>query len=133
MKQTVNDVRAMWVVETGSDHHLVLMKVKLMKRAHTRVSIHHQIVKTYTRRANMKKNMYKKALGDSNTDATEKVVGRSKKRRIKNATSWWGDEVKKAVRKKKDMYKKAFGERSDRAWEDYKVAKKEAKCVVKEA
>ena len=31
------------------------------------------------------------------------------------------------------MYKKALGERSDRAWEDYKVAKKEAKRVVKEA
>ena len=31
------------------------------------------------------------------------------------------------------MYKKALGERSDRAWEDYKVAKKEAKRVVREA
>ena len=36
MKQTVNGVRAMLVVETGSDHHLVLIKVKLMKRAHTK-------------------------------------------------------------------------------------------------
>ena len=41
--------------------------------------------------------------------------------------------MKQAVRKKKDMYKKALGERSDRAWEDYKVAKKEAKRVVREA
>ena len=40
--------------------------------------------------------------------------------------------MKLAVRKKKDMYKKALGERSDRAWEDYKVAKKEAKRVVRE-
>ena len=63
---------------------------------------------------------------DSITEATEKVVGRSKKRRNKKATSWWSDEVKQAERKKKDMYKKALGERSDRAWEDYKVAKKEA-------
>ena len=31
------------------------------------------------------------------------------------------------------MYKKALGEGSDRAWEDYKVAKKEAKRVVREA
>ena len=31
------------------------------------------------------------------------------------------------------MYKKALGERSDRTWEDYKVAKKEAKRVVREA
>ena len=69
---------------------------------------------------------------DSITEATEKVVGRSKKR-IKKATSWWSEEVKQAVQKKKDMYKKALGERSDRAWEDYKVAKKEAKRVVKEA
>ena len=30
------------------------------------------------------------------------------------------------------MYKKALGERSDRAWEDYEVAKTEAKRVVRE-
>ena len=41
--------------------------------------------------------------------------------------------MKHAVRKKKDMYTKALGEGSDRAWEDYKVAKKEAKQVVREA
>ena len=41
--------------------------------------------------------------------------------------------MKHAVRKKKDMYKKALREGSDRAWEDYKVAKKEAKRVVWEA
>ena len=39
--------------------------------------------------------------------------------------------MKQVVQKKKDMYKKALGERSDRAWEDYKVAKEEAKHVVK--
>ena len=43
MEQTVNDVRAIWVAVAGSDHHLVLIKVKLMKRAHTRVLMHHQI------------------------------------------------------------------------------------------
>ena len=48
-------------------------------------------------------------------------------------TNLWSDEVKYAVRKKKDMYKKALGEGSDRAWEDSKVAKKEAKRVVREA
>ena len=69
---------------------------------------------------------------DSITKSTEKVVGRSKKR-IKKATSWWSEEVKQAVRKKKDMYKKALGERLDRAWEDYKVAKKESERVVREA
>ena len=41
--------------------------------------------------------------------------------------------MKQAVRKKKDMYKKALGERSDRAWEEYKVVKKEAKCGEREA
>ena len=35
-------------------------------------------------------------LRDSITEATEKVVGRSKKR-IKKATSWWSEEVKQAV------------------------------------
>ena len=71
--------------------------------------------------------------GVSITEATEKVVGRSKKRKVKKATSWWSVEVKQAVRKKKDRYKKALGERSDKAWEEYKVAKKEAKRVVREA
>lgn len=31
------------------------------------------------------------------------------------------------------MYKKVLGGRSDRAWKEYKVVKKEAKCVVREA
>ena len=41
--------------------------------------------------------------------------------------------MKHVVRKKKDMYKKALGKGSDRAWEYYKVAKKGAKRVVREA
>ena len=61
------------------------------------------------------------------------VVGRIKKRKVKKTTSWWSDEVKQAVRKKKDMYKEVLGERSNRAWEEYKVTKKEAKRVVREA
>ena len=48
---------------------------------------------------------------DSITEATEKVVSRSKKRKVKKATSWWSDKVKQAVRKKKDMYKKLLEER----------------------
>ena len=43
------------------------------------------------------------------------------------------EEVKTAVRRKKELYNWAPGEKSERAWEDYKRASKEAKRVVREA
>ena len=63
----------------------------------------------------------------------EKVVGKSRKRGQRRATSWWNEEVKTAVRRKKELYNRALGEKSERAWEDYKRASKDAKCVVREA
>ena len=150
------DVKVIRGAELDSDHCLVLMKVCLkpkkprketgVTREQLRVN---KLVDSVSRRRFQvelsSKLRQRKCVGgemvwrgcgrssetQSHAEAIEKVVGRSKKR-IKKATSWWSDEVKQAVRKKKGMYKKALGERSDRAWEDYKVAKRKAKRVVRE-
>ena len=155
LRPGVADVKVIRGAELDSDHYLVLMKVCLkpkkprketgLTREKLRVN---KLADSVTRRRFQvelsSRFRQRKCVGgdgvervwqefrDSITEATEKVVGRSKKR-IKKATSWWSKEVKQAVQKKKDMYKKALGERPDRAWEDYKVAKKEAKRVVREA
>ena len=42
------------------------------------------------------------------------------------------EKVTKAVKRKKEMYNRALGEKSERAWEDYKKASKEAKRAVRE-
>ena len=62
----------------------------------------------------------------------ERVVGRSRKRRQRRATSWWNEEVKTAVRRKKELYNRALREKNESVWEDYKTASKEAKRVVRE-
>ena len=49
MKQTVNDVRVIRGAEIGSDHHLVIMKVKLTKRP--------QIRQEVTRRDNRRQHL----------------------------------------------------------------------------
>ena len=155
LRPGVADVKVIRGADLDSDHYLVLMKVCLkpkkprketgLTREKLRVN---KLADSATRRRFQvelsSRFRQRKCVGgdgvervwqefrDSITEATEKVVGRSKKR-IKKASSWWSKEVKQAVQKKKDMYKKALGERLDRAWEDYKVAKKEAKRVVREA
>ena len=63
----------------------------------------------------------------------EKVIGKSRKRGQRRATSWWNEEVRTAMRKKKELYNRALVEKSEGAWEEYKRPSKEAKCVVREA
>ena len=137
LKPGVADVKVIRGAELDSDHYLVLMKVCLtpkkprketgVTREKLRVN---KLADSITRRRFQvelsSRFRLRKCVGgngvervwqefrDSITEATEKVVGRSKKRRIKRP-GWWSDEVKQAVRKKKDMYKKALGERLDRA------------------
>ena len=60
---------------------------------------------------------------DTIKDVAEKVVGKSRKRGQRRATSWWNEEVKSAVRRKKELYNRALGEKSERAWEDYMQCK----------
>ena len=156
MRPGVADVKVIRGAELDSDHYLVLMKVSLKPRklrkemgvirqklrvnklaeSSTRRRFQVELSSRFRQRRCVDGNDVERVwreFKDSITEATEKVVGRSKKRKVKKATSWWSVEVKQAVRKKKDMYKKALGERSDKAWEEYKVAKKEAKRVVREA
>ena len=61
------------------------------------------------------------------------MIGKSRKRRQRRATSWWNEDVKTAMRKKKELYNRALVEKSEGAWKEYKRAIKEAKCVVREA
>ena len=66
-------------------------------------------------------------------EVAERVVGRSRNRQQRNATAWWNDEVKEAVKRKKELHRKALNEKTQEAWERYEKASKEAKRVVREA
>ena len=61
------------------------------------------------------------------------MLGKSRKRGQRRATSWWNEEVKIGVRKKKELYNRALVKKSEEAWKEYKRASKEAKRVVREA
>ena len=63
----------------------------------------------------------------------ERVVGRSRNRQQKKATTWWSEEVRAVIKSTKSLYKKALNAKTTEAWEEYKKANKEAKRVVREA
>ena len=70
---------------------------------------------------------------DNVKEAALKVAGRNRKMRQNKATGWWSEQMKEAVRRNKELYTRALGEKTERAWEEYKKANKEAKRVVQEA
>ena len=156
LRPGVADVRVIRGAELGSHHFLVLMKVCLKLRKPRRVTsvfgqklrvnrltekstkrtfqqeLRHSFRQMRCKREDGIEKMWQE-FKESITEVTAKVVGRSKNRRVRKATSWSNNEVEQTVKKKKVMYKKALGEKSERGCEEYKTAKREAKHVVREA
>ena len=64
----------------------------------------------------------------------KEVLGESMGRGIPNKnTSWWNEEVKKAIQRKRECYKALGKCRTMETFEKYKVAKREAKKAVRDA
>ena len=156
LRAGVADVKVIRGAEVGSDHYLVLMKLKLKirkqrkpeKSIQQKLRLNKLMEKEVTRKfqreldIRLRQRACKREEGVENTwqgfrdtikDVAEKVIGRSRKRRQRRATSWWNEEVKTAVRRKKELYNRALREKSESVWEDYKTGSKEAKRVVREA
>ncbi len=157
LRPGVTDVRVIRGAEVGSDHHLVLMKLRLKvqrPKRHTeagkcRLKVH----RLESREAKVKyqqelrrlqwqmKDMYRgedverawKEFRLAVIGGAERVVGRSRNRQQKKATTWWSEEVRAVIKSKKNLYKKALNAKTTEAWEEYKKANKEAKKVVREA
>ena len=65
---------------------------------------------------------------------TRKVLGESKGHGpYEKERWWWNEEVQKAVKNKREWYKKLSKCDNNEAYEQYKIAKKEAKKVVSQA
>ena len=157
LRPGVTDVRVIRGAEVGSDHHLLLMKLRLKvqrPKRHTeagkcRLKVH----RLESREAKVKyqqelrrlqwqmKDMYGgedverawKQFRLAVIGGAERVVGRSRNRQQKKATTWWSEEVRAVIKSKKNLYKKALNAKTTEAWEEYKKANKEAKKVVREA
>ena len=160
MKRTVNDVRVIRGAEIGSDHHLVVMKVKLTKRPHKRREVkqgeyRRQYLKRWKlkeegvrwifsvrlerkldRAKHWKSSNVEEAWGKFKKNIMEtaaEVCGMQRCRNAKKRIRWWNENVKQAIKNKKVAYLKWLQQQAPGAKEKYQLAKKEAKSVVRHA
>ena len=141
------EVRVIRGAEVGSDHHLVLMKLRLKVQRPTRhteagkckLRVHRleskEIkVKFQQELRRLQGQIREKYDGDDVERAWNKsrltvmgvaegVVGRSRHRLQKKARTWWNEEVRAVVKSKKNLYKKALNAQTVEAWEEYKEGK----------
>ena len=144
MRRDINDVRVIRGAEVGSDHHLLLMKMKVRGRKQAkkeekksqlrsgRLQTKEGRLKYYIRLNNKMKEA--KCVNGDNVEAAwnefksavlevaEVVCGRKKCRKEKR-TSWWSKEVEQAVKSKKEAYKRWLQVKSADAKEEYLKAK----------
>ena len=153
MKRNVNNVKVVRGAEIGSDHHLVLMKVRLHRRVHarkveecSRLSTERLATKegkmTYRIRLRLKLNGAKWVNGSdvekswqefrSEVMETAGVWGRKKCRNDKQRTRWWNKEVETAVRKK-IAYKRWLQVKTREAKDEYLILKRAAGHEVRKA
>ena len=139
LRPGVTDVRVIRGAEVGSDHHLVLMKLRLKvqrPKRHTeagkcRLKVH----RLESREAKVKyqqelrrlqwqmKDMYTgedverawKEFRLAVIGGAERVVGRSRSRQQKKATAWWNEEVRAVIKSKKNLCKKALNAKTTEA------------------
>ena len=153
-RKDVNDVRVIRGAEIGSDHYLVLMKVKLVGkgqiykenpssqlrterlRKEEGVMKYRNLLMRRLRRAwysvendaELAWNVLKKAI----TESVEEVCGRRKCRK-KKRTRWWNREVEGAVKRKKEAFSRWLEVKSIEAKEEYRKAKRKASHVIRTA
>jgi len=154
MRRDINDVRVIRGAEVGSDHHLLLMKMKVRGRKQAkkeekksqlrsgRLQTKEGRLKYYIRLNNKMKEA--KCVNGDNVEAAwnefksavlevaEVVCGRKKCRKEKR-TSWWSKEVEQAVKSKKEAYKRWLQVKSADAKEEYLKAKRVASHIVRNA
>ena len=160
-RKQVIDVKAVRVAEIGSDHYLVLMKIKLNVRnvkKSTQERVRQQI-KVGKLKDDKVRRKYQAAIAELfeearargrtlGTDvelvwkelkggivgAAMKVCGTTRKRRGETKrTRLWNEKVKCAVRKKKVLYRRLLDTGTEEAKQLYKEAKLETKKVVRNA
>ena len=154
-KRNVNDVKVTRGAEIGSDHHLVLMKLKLCGRVQVRkvekqsrlrserLTTEEGKLKSQIR-LGRKLNEAKWTNGsdvekmweefkDNAIETAEVVCGRIKYENGNQRTRWWGKEVELSVRKKKLAFKRWLQLKTTEAKEEYLRAKRAAGHEVRKA
>ena len=160
-RKQVMDVKAVRGAEIGSDHYLVLMKIKLKAR---RVKNSSQVrgrqkIKIRNLKDDMVRREYQaviaelyeearaggcasgkdvelawKELKEGIVGAATKVCGTMRGRSGQaKRTRWWNEEVKSAVQKKKVLYKRLLDTGNVEARQRYNEAKLEARKLVRKA
>ena len=154
LRKDVNDVRVIRGAEIGSDHHLVLMKMKVRGRKLTKKTEKKsrlRIDRLQTKEGKLKycatlnhKMREAKCVNGDDVEAAwnefkrdvlevaEVVCGRKKVRKEKR-TTWWSKEVELAVKSKKEAYKRWLQVKSTEAKEEYLKAKRAASNAVRNA
>ena len=154
LRKDVNDVRVVRGAEIGSDHHLVLMKMKVRGRKQTKKTEKKSQLRSERLRTKEGKTKYCAKLSQKMREAkcvngddveaawnefksdvkevAEVVCGRKKVRKEKR-TAWWSKEVEVAVKSKKEAYKRWLQVKTENAKEVYLKAKRAASHTVRKA
>ena len=153
LKQLVQDTRVYRGFEIGSDHNLVLSRIKIKnclkrkrpKKVLKRIKTEKLLELTYSlkykkvllERANQidmenasleqEWQHFKRILVESAREVCGEVVCKDRKFR----TPWWNQEVKEAIKEKKEYYKKFLANKSERSLMEYRDKCKRAKNCVK--
>ena len=156
-RKQVTDVKAMRGAEIGSDHYLVLMKIKLkVKRMKRRQEGDTRQIRIDNLKNNEVRREYQanfaelyeeakarggvsetdverawKALKEGIVGEAMRVCGTTRRNGEVKRTRWWNEEVKCAVREKKMLYRKLLDTGTKEAKQMYNEAKLEARKVVR--
>ena len=160
-RKQVADVKVVRGAEIGSDHYLVLMKVKLKMQRSQRTTERQPsqqiridrlndnevkwefqaVVRAKFEEARAKGHMAGedvekawKELKEGIVEAASRVCGVVKRTKCRKKRSrWWNEEVREAVKKKKLMYRRLLDTGTEESRREYNEAKVEAKKVVRRA
>ena len=155
VRKQVIDVKAVRGAEIGSDHYLVLMKIKLkakrvkknrqeegrqqiklnkLKEEKIRREYQAVIAEMYEEARGTDIEVAWKELKDGIVGAAMMVCGCTRRRKGEaKRTRWWNEEVKRVVRKKKVLYRRLLDTGNEEARQLYKEARLEAKRMVRRA
>ena len=152
----VCDVKVVRGAEIGSDHYLVLMKMRKWRKAEEqRTSSRRTMVRTEKLKVSEVRLRFQgrlqlkmKRSAEVNSGEVEKVWREFKESMMSTVievcgtkqcgdrqkrTGWWNEEVRTTVKRKKRVYKRWLQLKTTGAKEEYTEAKNEAKRVVRKA